>query len=539
MVTTNRGIDNGHRHERPWRGLIVAMVFALAVIAVLAPVLAALLLARQQSFASERRKSQWIAKEIIRRADRTNTQLLSAHTLLRAIPAPPCSPEAIRQTAGVMLRFEMLHGAGFMRGNTLLCMMVGPNEPPIDLGPPNFDGGHGSKVRTDVRLPSAPGTRLISFTGPSGYTMFAHPDLTLDLALPAGGMTVGVMGIGTGRVYNVKGPLDRAALGPFLRDRLTSYIYGDRLVSIEPSNQGDYAGFVLRPLNGMTPDFRYYAIMLLPLAIVCAGLLIVLLRLVVRSEMSFRTVIRRALRANQFYLEYQPLVALDTGRWIGAEVLVRWRRGGEDVRPDSFIPYMEETGLIGALTDHIFARLADEAGEDLRRRPDFYLSVNVASADLQAGRLLHLIDKLLKETGCSPRQFIVEATERSLIDVQGGASTLDAARVRGLRVALDDFGTGYSSLSYLQQFPLDYIKIDKSFVDSAHKGAATSRVVSHIIAMARDLGLELVAEGVETAEQAEFLRREGVRYAQGWLFARSMSWTALIAGLSQQAALAE
>jgi sensor c-di-GMP phosphodiesterase-like protein len=511
------------------------MVFGLAVIAVLAPVAAALLLARQQSFAGERRKSQWIAQDIVRRADHTNAQLLNAHTRLRAIAAPPCSADAIRQMASVMLRFEMLQGAGFVRGNGLLCTTSGANTPPIDLGPPDFDGGHHALVHTDVRLPAAPETRLIAFTGPSGYTMFVHPGLALDVSLPAEGMTVGVVGITTGRIYNARGPIDRAVLGPFLRDRLTSYIYGDLLVSIEPSHDGDYAGFVLRPLRGMTPDFRYYAIVLLPLAIVCGGLLIVLLRLVVRSEMSFGTVIRRALRANQFYLEYQPLVALDTGRWVGAEVLVRWRRGGEDVRPDSFIPYMEETGLIEELTAHVFACLAAETGEDLRRRPDFYLSINIASADLKGGLLLYLDEKLLKETGCSPRQFIIEATERSLIDVQSGAGTLDAARVRGLRVALDDFGTGYSSLSYLQQYPLDYIKIDKSFVDSVHKGAATSRVVSHIIAMAHDLGLELVAEGVETTEQAEFLRREGVRYAQGWLFARSMSWTALIAGLSKQA----
>jgi sensor c-di-GMP phosphodiesterase-like protein len=536
MVTTSRHMDVARAHDRPWRGLTVATVFTLAVAAVLAPVVAALLLARQQSFAGERRRSQWVAQEIVRRADRTSAQLLSAHDQLRAIAAPPCSPEAIRRMATVTLEFEMLQGAGFMRGNSLLCTMGGPNVPPLDLGPPSFAGGHGSLVRTDVRLPIAPGKQLIGFTGPSGYTLFAHPGLTLDISLPAPGMTIGVVRTGNGQIYILKGPLDRAALGPFLRDGQTSYVFDGRLVSIAPSREGGYAAFVLRPIAGMTRDFRYYAIVLLPLAIVCGGLLIVLLRLVVRSEMSFRTVVRRALRANQFHLEYQPLVALDTGRWVGAEVLVRWRREGEDVGPDSFIPYMEETGLIGDLTDYVFSRLAEEAGPDLRRRPDFYLAINVASADLKGGRLLHLVEKLIRDTGCDPRQFIVEATERSLIDVQGGASTLDAARMRGLRVALDDFGTGYSSLAYLQQFPLDYIKIDKSFVDSVHKAAATSRVVSHIIAMARDLGLELVAEGVETAEQAAFLRREGVRYAQGWLFARSMSWNALITGLARQSA---
>jgi len=228
-------------------------------------------------------------------------------------------------------------------------------------------------------------------------------------------------------------------------------------------------------------------------------------------------------------------VELETGRWIGAEALVRWHRPtGEEMRPDLFIPYFEEKGLIGDLTDKVFDMLAADVGTDLKGRDDFYIAINLASEDLRGDRVAGLIDTLLARTGCAARHFAVEATERGLIDAREGNQALQAVRDRGVCAALDDFGTGYSSLAYLQKFPLDYIKIDKSFVDSIATEAATSSVVVHIINMAQDLKLGMIAEGVETEEQARFLAERGVAYGQGWLYARPMPWAQLRAGLENQ-----
>jgi sensor c-di-GMP phosphodiesterase-like protein len=234
-------------------------------------------------------------------------------------------------------------------------------------------------------------------------------------------------------------------------------------------------------------------------------------------------------------MRYQPLVDLQTGRWVGAEALVRWRRTtGEELRPDLFIPYLEEAGLIPDLTDKVFDLVAEDVDGDLKGRDDFYVAINVASVDLRGDRLAGLIDTLLARTGCGARHFAIEATERGLIDAEDGNQALQAVRDRGVRVSLDDFGTGYSSLAYLQKFPLDYIKIDKSFVDSIATEAATSSVVVHIINMAQDLKLGMIAEGVETEEQARFLAERGVAYGQGWLYARPMPWAQLRAGLEAQ-----
>ena len=130
--------------------------------------------------------------------------------------------------------------------------------------------------------------------------------------------------------------------------------------------------------------------------------------------------------------------------------------------------------------------------------------------------------RLVEGTGGSPGNFVIEITERGLVKGGDAKDFLLGARQMGARTAIDDFGTGYSSLSYLQTFDVDLLKIDKSFIDTIGAHAATSHVVSHIVDMAKDLGLEMVAEGVEMESQRVFLQKRGVRFAQGWLFARPM-----------------
>jgi len=527
----------GRMKAQGWRGLLVPAVFVLAFLAVLAPIVAALLIAHHQSFAAERGKAQSLAAEVVRRADIARWQMAGALGKLQAPPAhDPCSDEGVRRMASAVLEYEQLQGAGYVRGDRLLCTAAGRQARPFPLGPAEFSTIRGYAVRPHGKLPFAPGVALIVITAPSGYTVFLHPKLSLDLPLADDREAIGVIGVSRAGMINQRGPVDARLLRPFFERGERTFVINDRLVSVLPSKAGDYAGFAILPMDEINGGMQRYLLFLLPIGLVCAIALILLLRLLVRAENSFETVAKRALKSShEFYLRYQPLVDLRTGRWVGAEALVRWHRGtGEELRPDLFIPYLEEAGLITALTDKVFDLLAAEVDGDLRGRDDFYVAVNLASVDLQGDRLARLIEGLLAKTGCSARHFAIEATERGLIDAEDGSQALRAARDRGVRVALDDFGTGYSSLAYLQKFPLDYIKIDKSFVDSIATEAATSSVVTHIINMAQDLQLGLIAEGVETEAQARFLVERGVQYGQGWLFARPMRWADLVAGLDRQ-----
>ena len=242
--------------------------------------------------------------------------------------------------------------------------------------------------------------------------------------------------------------------------------------------------------------------------------------------------IRSALRHGEFFLTYQPIVELATGRWVGAEALIRWQRpDGSLVRPDVFIPVAEDNGLISLLSCHVLKLLALDAPAIVALRPDFRFSVNLSQHDLTNPLTIDHLRGLLA-TGLKPINLTVEATERGVMEKEAATHVLQQIRSLGMRVAIDDFGTGYANLAYLQNFEVDAIKIDKSFVDTIGTGAVTAQVALLIIEMGKTLSLDLVAEGVEHAHQADFLRDNGVRYAQGWLFARPMPAEGLRAALT-------
>lgn len=232
-----------------------------------------------------------------------------------------------------------------------------------------------------------------------------------------------------------------------------------------------------------------------------------------------------ALVRNEFEVHYQPVVELPTGRWVGAEALLRWNHPTLGrVRPDLFIPVAEETGLIDAITAWVLRRAGEELAPVLRQKPTFYLSVNLPPAMLANGRASRILDANPVGSPLTPDRLVFELTERQLLDgpaeeVAGEMLTLTE---RGVRFGLDDFGTGYSSLSYLHKFRFDILKIDKSFLPGPDRSEAGVVVLKTLIDLGTQLGLTLIAEGVEQPAQADLLKGQNVKYAQGWLFCRAL-----------------
>ncbi len=242
------------------------------------------------------------------------------------------------------------------------------------------------------------------------------------------------------------------------------------------------------------------------------------------QRLEIDTHLRHALRRQELSLDYQPMLDLGSGRMIGCEALLRWNSPvlGR-LPPDRFIPLAEDTGLIVPIGQWVLQTACRQAKEWLDGGEDLILSVNTSPRQLRHMQLVDDVARALDESGLPPDKLELEITESFLIaDPQHTASIMEQLGRLGVRLSLDDFGTGYSSLSYLKRYPFETLKIDRSFIRDVLTDPNDRALVKAIIAMARSLKLRVVAEGVETAEQLEFLRDQGCDAIQGYHFSRPL-----------------
>jgi len=249
------------------------------------------------------------------------------------------------------------------------------------------------------------------------------------------------------------------------------------------------------------------------------------MRIEVIDRMTTEHSLHRALERSELMLHYQPVVEIATSEPVGVEALIRWRHPEQGlVAPYRFIPVAEESGLIIP----IGAWVLEEACRQLRdwqygdgAGPARSVDVNLSARQIDHPEIVETVERILASTGLPPGNLTLEITESALMkDAASALQVLRALKGLGVSLAIDDFGTGYSSLSYLQRFPLDILKVDKSFVDELGVDRGGEEIVAAVVNLAHALGLEVVAEGVETAGQLEVLRSLGCDFAQGYLFSK-------------------
>lgn len=255
-------------------------------------------------------------------------------------------------------------------------------------------------------------------------------------------------------------------------------------------------------------------------AAVGALMLLMALQYVRRARMpSFD--LERAIVAGELQPYYQPVINLKTGRITGCEVLVRWKkRNGEVLSPAEFIDYAEMSGLAIPMTLGLMEQVRYDLDQLCREMPDFKVSINLFEGHFRDGSIVEDIQSIFGQSGISYRQLVFEITERRPLDDRTAVNRVVSSMHKlGVRIAMDDAGTGHSNLAYLQTLGIDIIKIDKIFVDMIRDPVTPVPVIDGLISMARDLNIEIVAEGVETQQQALYLRAKHVYFAQGYLFA--------------------
>lgn len=237
-----------------------------------------------------------------------------------------------------------------------------------------------------------------------------------------------------------------------------------------------------------------------------------------RKRIECETRLRRAVVNNEFEVYYQPQVHISTGRIVGAEALVRWNDPERGIiSPIEFIPIAEETGLIGEIGEWVLNETCRQGKIWLDGGHRLTLAVNLSAHQVRHQNIPKMVDKALKASGYSADRLELELTESALMQrEEETVAMLHTLRAKGIRLAIDDFGTGYSSLSYLKRFPIDVLKIDKSFVDDLPFDTDDMAIVTAIIAMGKALGFQVLAEGTERIEQIEFLKEKGCTMYQGY-----------------------
>jgi EAL domain-containing protein (putative c-di-GMP-specific phosphodiesterase class I) len=246
-----------------------------------------------------------------------------------------------------------------------------------------------------------------------------------------------------------------------------------------------------------------------------------------KERVAVEASLRAAMQAGHLEVHYQPILDVHTWHVTALEALVRWKHPKNGyISPARFIPVAEETGLIVPLGDFVLQRaIADAVAWREDGASIVPIAINVSAAQLRRGDLRNRIATLTRENGLAPDCLQIELTEGAMIDQadarggEGNEDAVNALRALGLRVSIDDFGTGYSSLSYLKRWRVDSLKIDRSFVRDLVTDSSDLAIVGAIIAMARHLHIDVVAEGVEGWPQLDLLRKLGCRHAQGFLFA--------------------
>jgi sensor c-di-GMP phosphodiesterase-like protein len=495
---------------------IIAVAVVLAAIGAIAPIVMMLHVSWTLAVKAEHDRLDGFASQTITRANRVYAETRDALHAIHGSDAEPCSTPHIERMRVLTIDTPSVHEIGYFEDRLLKCTSWGPTETRIEQTPSDYTTADGLGVTINMQPLVSHGKPMTAIQY-KDYNALVDRMRFVDVIVDPG-IRLAIASEDGDLIATLNDP-DPHLLKSIIAEprngmdqhNLFSVARGDGWMAIATQSRGE-----------MLSNLRREQMLLLPIGAFIAVFIVGIVVWLSRKRLSPLGELTFAVQKREFIAYYQPIVELKTGRCVGAEALVRWRRpDGTIVQPDLFVPLAEQSGLIRAITDQVIEAVVADLGDLLVAERSLHVAINLSADDVKTGRVLPVLQNALARSDVWPQQIWLEATERGFVDIASARTTIARARQLGYSVAIDDFGTGYSSLQYLQGLPLDALKIDKSFIDTIGRNTATSSVTSHIIDMAKALNLYLIAEGVETEAQAAYLRARNVDFAQGWLLGKA------------------
>jgi sensor c-di-GMP phosphodiesterase-like protein len=459
---------------------------------------------------------------------------------MAAAGLPACSDAEVAYMHHLLFQSEFLKDGGRMSEGKVQCdAMFRASELSQRVFKPDFLLKDGTHVYTDIRVVSGDPEARVGVERGGFFVSFSHwrPDRLGDLPLDFTLTEVDNTGHPPGWLHGERPSASAAVLAKSGWAREGDNLYATHC---SPNYFNCFTAFVDSKLVFKAQTRESEACT--ALGGVAGGFIGFFCVLLHRRNQSMVHQLRRAIRGERLRMVYQPIVHLGDRRIVEAEALVRWTDDdGFAVSPEMFVHVAEESGFVGELTGLVVRQVLRDLGDILRNHPDFSLSINVTGTDLADPAFLPMLERSLATAKVEAPSLIIEVTESSTARKEIAVETIRQLRERGHSVHIDDFGTGYSSLSYLHSLAVDAIKIDKSFTHAIGTEAVTLGILPQILSMAKTLNLEVVAEGIETAEQAVyFALYDQPILGQGWLFGRPVTaerFSRLLAENEEQASV--
>lgn len=457
------------------------------------------------------------------RANKLSSDAVNILASLGVYSGPECSPEQVKLFQKVVFKTNGAHIVGLMSDNDeLVCSSLGVHKPALKVFSIQQTTNRGINVYLKAIVANI-GDDL-TYVKKGNLVIFFRNSTIIDFPKLLPSAVVSVIYHHSNNVLVSDGFINMTWMKT-IQDKAETYFYADSyFIASRLSYDGTLQYIVAIPQSVISDEYLLLFFKTSPIAalLILSSWLSYIFWL--RSNNTILAKLKKTLDDEiDLYLEYQPVIDLKTGKCVGAEALLRWKNeDGEMISPAVFVPIAEQHGIMPSLTVRVTKLLEQDCSELFKKYPDFHIAINISSQDLQSKKVQDAFLSLLASLNTKPKNFIAEVTERELLNSVATRKAFSKIRKLGSTIAIDDFGTGYSSLSYLGDFEIDYLKIDKSFIDTIGTDAPTSKVAVHIIGIAKSLHLEMIAEGVETKEQEKYLREHNVQFAQGWLYSKSL-----------------